>query len=82
MRVGNQHLPEVGLVYADNKYHNHALYGWVTGNRSAEPGHAAVADDKTARPWALASALTITQWGWGTPRLIAEAREQPLCARA
>jgi putative transposase len=25
-------LPKLRLVYADNKYHNHALYGWVSEN--------------------------------------------------
>jgi putative transposase len=33
-RLAEQPLSRLRLVYADNKYHNHALYGWV-----AENGH-------------------------------------------
>src|SRR5262245_39339128 len=28
-QLEGQYLPHLRLVYADNKYHNHALYGWV-----------------------------------------------------
>jgi putative transposase len=30
--LADQPLGKVRRVYADNKYHNHALYGWVTDN--------------------------------------------------
>jgi putative transposase len=28
-QLAGQHLPKLRRVYADNKYHNHALYAWV-----------------------------------------------------
>jgi putative transposase len=31
-QLADQPLGKVRLVYADNKYHNHALYGWVAEN--------------------------------------------------
>jgi len=31
-QLRRQHLPKLRCVYADNKYHNHALYGWVGEN--------------------------------------------------
>jgi len=31
-QLQRQHLPKLRRVYADNKYHNHALYGWVDEN--------------------------------------------------
>ena len=31
-QLANQPLSRLRLVYADNKYHNHALYGWVAEN--------------------------------------------------
>src|SRR5213079_3077862 len=31
-RLAEQPLGKVRRVYADNKYHNHALYGWVAEN--------------------------------------------------
>jgi len=31
-QLADQHLGHVRLVYADSKYHNHALYGWVAEN--------------------------------------------------
>jgi putative transposase len=31
-QLADQRLGHVRLVYADGKYHNHALYGWVAGN--------------------------------------------------
>jgi len=33
-----QRLGKLRVVYADNKYHNHALYGWVAENGSYELG--------------------------------------------
>ena len=32
--MAGQRLGHVRLVYADTKYHNHALYGWVAENGS------------------------------------------------
>src|SRR5438309_6186138 len=37
-QLAGQRLGKVRVVYADSKYHNHALYGWVTGNASYELG--------------------------------------------
>jgi len=31
-QLQRQHLPKLRRVYGDNKYHNHALYGWVDEN--------------------------------------------------
>jgi transposase len=31
-QLEGQPLPKLQLVYADSKYHNHALYGWVEAN--------------------------------------------------
>jgi putative transposase len=31
-QLAEQPLSKLRLVYADNKYHNHALYGWVAEN--------------------------------------------------
>jgi transposase len=31
-RLGGQPMSRVRVMYADNKYHNHALYGWVAEN--------------------------------------------------
>jgi putative transposase len=31
-QLQRQHLPKLRCVYADNKYHNYALYGWVDEN--------------------------------------------------
>lgn len=31
-RLDGQPVSKVGRMYADNKYHNHALYDWVQGN--------------------------------------------------
>jgi len=31
-RLGGQPMSKVGRMFADNKYHNHALYEWVQGN--------------------------------------------------
>jgi transposase len=35
-QLGEQHLPRLRRVYADNKYHNHTLYGWVDDNAGWE----------------------------------------------
>jgi putative transposase len=35
-QLQEQRLGKVRRVYADNKYHNHALYGWVAENGSYE----------------------------------------------
>jgi putative transposase len=35
-QLEDQHLPRLRRVYADSKYHNHALYGWVAENGSYE----------------------------------------------
>jgi putative transposase len=37
-QLGSQRLGKVRLVYADGKYHNHALYGWVADNGWYELG--------------------------------------------
>jgi putative transposase len=35
-QLADQPLPELRRVYADTKYHNHALYGWVAENGGYE----------------------------------------------
>src|SRR5262249_25313394 len=48
-QLAGQPLGKVRLVYADNKYHNHALYGWVADNGWYDLG--IVRRPKGARGW-------------------------------
>lgn len=34
LQLEDQHLPKLRRVYADSKYHNHALYGWLDEHAS------------------------------------------------
>ena len=48
-QLADQRLGHVRLVYADSKYHNHALYGWVAANGWYE--RAVVRRPKGAQGW-------------------------------